>query len=304
MNKKFLDDLPVSFKRTVTAMPHFDGTKWLEDLPQIIQKIEKKWVIQVLTHFPNLSYNYVAPCVCSDGTEAVLKIGLPQENSEIFDEARALKLLDGKGAAKLLKFNSKLEILLLEKVKPGVNLREAFKNKNSEAVEIAIDLMKKIIQKPPNDCQLQPLENWFESFEKARKRNPLVPFNKAARLLRKLNSDKNEKYFLHADFHHENILTSDRDNFLAIDPKGMIGSIGYEIAVFLNNHALWLKDEPNLQKNLKIAVRKFSREFDISPKELKDWAYAQQVLSAFWGFEDTRLLNQRDLDFASVWEAL
>lgn len=304
MCKDFSENLPIEFKKIVSAMPHFNGKQWLQELPKTIKQIEKKWSIKVCEHYPNLSYNYVAPCIFVDGTEAVLKIGLPQENSEIFDEAGALKLLDGDGAVKLLEFDEELEILLLEKVNPGENLRQFFEDKKPEAVEVAIDLLKKNVQTPPKDCELQPLENWFENFEKARRKTAFVPFEEAAKLLERLNSEGDEKYFLHADFHHENILTSDREGFLVIDPKGMIGNIGYEIAVFLNNHAKWLKDEANLRKNLKFAVRRFSKAFDISEKDLKDWAYAQKVLAVFWGFEDTRLWNQKDLDFASVWKAL
>lgn len=304
MCRDFSENLPIEFKQIVSAMPHFNGKKWLEELPKIIKQVEKKWSIRVCTHYPNLSYNYVAPCILSDGIEAVLKIGLPQEDSEIFDEARALKLLGGNGAVKLLEFDEELEILLLEKVNPGENLREVFENNKPEAVNVAIDLLKRIIQNPPNDCGLQPLETWFENFQRARRKTPFVPFEEAAMLLEKLNSDKAEKYILHADFHHENILTSDREGFLVIDPKGMLGNIGYEISVFLNNHAMWLKDESNLGKNLKAAVRKFSKAFDISENELKDWAYFQQVLATFWGFEDTRQWDQRSFDFASIWKAL
>ena len=61
---------------------------WLLRLRLTIKTIVQKWDIKAQKHYPNLSYNYVAPCICSDGSEAVLKIGLPEKGiSELFDEA-------------------------------------------------------------------------------------------------------------------------------------------------------------------------------------------------------------------------
>ncbi len=135
MYENFINNLPESFKKNVLAMPHFDGEKWLKSLPAIIRQIEEKWALKVEKHYPNLSYNYVAPCVLSDHREAVIKIGLPQEDSELFDEERALKLYNGKGAVKLLRAEKDLEILLLEKIKPGKSLKQVFEKEKSKAID-------------------------------------------------------------------------------------------------------------------------------------------------------------------------
>ncbi len=52
------------------------GALWLQSIPTLITLYEKQWSLHVLPPFP-LSYNYVVPCICADGSQAVLKIGLP-----------------------------------------------------------------------------------------------------------------------------------------------------------------------------------------------------------------------------------
>ena len=303
MDNDFYQNLPIRFKKIVTAMPHFDGNKWLNSLPIIIDEIEKKWSLKAQKHYQNLSYNYVAPCICSDGIEAVLKIGLPEKGgSEIFDEARVLKLFDGNGTVKLFKFDEELEILLLEKVTPGQSLKKVFVNDKDRAIEVAIDLLKKILKQTPKSHEYPTLDDWFADFDVKRKKFSLAQFDKASKILWKLNSDSSNKRLLHGDFHHDNILSSEREEFLAIDPNGLVGNIGYDIAVFLNNHADWLKDEPNLHKKLSSALKQFSDSFEISENELRKWAYAQQVISAWWDFEDNGKDWQKHLEFAEIWE--
>ncbi len=157
---------------------------------------------------------------------------------------------------------------------------------------------------PPKDSEFPMLDEWFKSFNKKRKSLPLIQFSKAARYLKKLNSENEKHFVLHADFHHENILSSEREDFLAIDPKGMVGNVGYDLAVFLNNHAIWIRSEKNFEKKLNIAVEKFSEAFNISEKKLKQWAFAQQVLSAWWHFEDGGKDWQTQLQLAVMWEKI
>jgi hypothetical protein len=40
----------------------------------------------------------------------------------------------------------------------------------------------------------------------------------------------------------------EREPFLAIDPKGIVGDIGFEISVFLNNPRGWLLSNPDRKR--------------------------------------------------------
>ena len=94
-----------------------EGRQWLDSIPALIKQYEEKWSLQVLPPF-ELNYNYVAPVVLSSGSEAVLKIGFPQDK-EFQSEIKALTLLNGKGVVKILEAEANDAVILIEKVQPG-----------------------------------------------------------------------------------------------------------------------------------------------------------------------------------------
>lgn len=304
MNENFIAELSKKFTRNTLDLCGETGEQWLNDLPQIIGKLEKTWLLKTEKPFENLSYNYVAPCSCADGSKAVLKIALPLNKSEIFNEARFLQMANGSGAVKLLKSDVSHRAILLEKLTPDANLKEVCRQDEAKAVEIAISIVRVILKEPPADSKFLRLEDWFDNFfEKAPKTNfPSEFLNKARRYFIELSCALKRKFLIHGDLHHENILSATREPFLAIDPKGIIGDIGYEIAVFLNNHLWWLASETNLRENLDYAARKFSEAFEIETLDLRKWAYAQIVLSAWWSFDESGENWQTDLAFAEIWE--
>ena len=303
MDKNFISNLPKIFAQNTQDLCGEVGERWLNDLPRIIEEISGNWSLEVNKSFSNLSYNYVAPCVRADGSEAVLKIALPLNNPEIFNESSFLQIADGKCAVKFLNFDKKRRAMLLEKLTPGANLKEICGKNDAKAVEIAIKIMCGLSKKPPQDSSFRRLEDWFKGIKKANNTKFDNRFAlKAFGFFERLSSASKQKLLIHGDLHHENILSAQREPFLAIDPKGIIGDIGYEIAVFLNNHMIWLSADKNLCEKLNDAVRRFSEAFEITPQNLKDWAFAQIVLSAWWTFEENGVNWQNDLMLAEIWE--
>lgn len=294
-------NLPEKFVRIITKAHGLKGEQWLFALPKIITEIERDWAIKVGSPFLNLSYHFVAPCVCADGSEAVLKIGFPEDDSPIFNEAEMLKLYDGEGAARFLRFDERNLAMLIERLNPGDTLQKAFAGDDAKAVDVYIDVLKKIIRKPPQQHKFVRLEKWFGGFEKAKTTDfPAQSIIKAQRFYEELTASS-EKYLIHGDFHHENVLSSN-GGFLAIDPKGVVGELGYEISVFLNNHAWWLEKDSRLSEKTDDAVLKLSEAFAIAPQDLRKWAYAQCVLSAWWTFEENRENWKPCLAAAEVWK--
>jgi streptomycin 6-kinase len=297
-------DLPVKFTRNVLEACGASGERWLNELPAIIEEIERNWSLKADKPFRNLSYNYVAPCCCADGGAAVLKIALPLNNPEIYNEAEFLQIRNAIGAVKLLKFDENRRAILLEKLKPGENLKEVCRSEKTSAVEIAVSIIHRLLMEPASASEFQTLDNWFENFFKKVVKTdfPLEFQNTTRKFYEKATGDSKRKFLLHGDLHHENILSAEREPFLAIDPKGVVGDVGYEIAVFLNNHLRWLKSENNRLESLNQAVSRFSETFEIEPDDLRKWAYAQMVLSAWWTFEENGIGWEKDLKLAGIWD--
>ena len=172
--------------------------------------------------------------------------------------------------------------MLLERAIPGVNLAEGFKRKESSLVSLAIEVLKAIQMDAPggvDDAII--LDDWFANLERARGSEfPSEYVEKALQYYSWLTYEVPIAYF-HGDFHPGNIVTATRSPFLAIDPKGIIGPVGYDIAVFLNN-LYWGQgddvDHDNMKAMLVLAINQFSAAFDISHTDLRRWAFSVQVL--------------------------
>ena len=305
MKEKTIVQLPEKFRRNILDLHREIGEQWLNNLPDLIAEISEKWTLSVEPPFPNLSYNYVAPCVSDDGTQAVLKIGFGEKKSVIFSEAEFLKLLDGNGAVKLLRFDKNYCALLLERLIPGENLKRICQTNDEQATRIAIEVIQRLRCKPPETGAFPALENWMNGLQTAEKVN-FAPrlVAKARNYFEELSDASEQNLLLHGDLHHENILSAEREAFLAIDPKGVIGDIGYEIGVFLNNQRRLIRTRQNLSHILPRCVEQFARSFEIEPQKLRKWAFAQAVLSAWWVFEDTGTVSEKWTTYADIWEEI
>lgn len=305
MKKISPDNLPAQFRENVLGACGTRGRQWLNDLPKIIGEIAEKWSLAAENPFPNLSYNYVAPCVSlADGSRVVLKIDLPEENDSVINgEAEFLKISDGNGAVKLLQFDADRRALLLERLLPGENLIKLAKTDDEQATTHAIRVLNKIRRPPSADHAFPTLDEWVGSFLRAGKTKfDAARVKKAQRIFERLIGSS-EQSLLHGDLHHQNILSARRERFLAIDPKGIVGDVGFEISVFLNNPRGWILTVPDRRKILCRRVEQFAEAFAIEPKDLRDWAYAEAVLSAWWTIKDGGRDWGKGLACAAIWES-
>jgi streptomycin 6-kinase len=304
MNKEFRATLPQKFVENTISLCGERGEKWLEGLPNIISSLEKSWSIAAGKHFRNLSYNYVANAQLSDGKSAVLKIGLPLNDVEIYGEASYLEILDGQGAAKLLQFDREREAVLLERLAPGANLKSVCKKNEPEAIKIAIRVLKRILRPvpdAPNDFIM--LDDWFDGLNRARgTKFPQDYAERALRFYAELSKDTKNIFLLHGDLHHDNILSATREPFLVIDPKGIVGNVGYDIGVFLNNHHDWLDWDTRLEGKLDQAIADFAAAFDLEDAVIRKWAFCQMVLSWWWLFDEMPDTFGEELGLSDIWK--
>ncbi len=302
MNKNFTINLPEEFVRNITGLYGAKGEKWLEELFQTITRISRKWHLTVEKNFPNLSFNYVAPCADKTGKKYVLKIGVPEEDAPILNEKRALQAFDGNGAIKLVKFDEEFCAILLERATPGQTLDEVCGEDFEKAVEIAISVMKKLPRDVPDKSEFINLETWIAGLNRAIKADfEITKVIKAQKFFAELIEPFEKKILLHGDIHFDNILSARREPFLLIDPKGIVGEIGYEIAVFLNDLAGWTNHSANRKAILDSAVAEFSRAFAVGETDLRKWSAAFAVLSAWWMMEDFGQVAEEQILRAEIW---
>ncbi len=90
---------------------------------------------------------------------------------------------------------------------------------------------------------------------------------------------------LHGDLHHDNILQQGND-WLIIDPKGVIGEQAYEIAAFIRNPIPNLLSNDNAKDIVQDRINLFSHILNIPKTKIANWCFAQAVLAWIWALED------------------
>lgn len=68
-------ELPKDFTKNILEVYGADGAAWLKDLPERLSFLSCKWNLQSLKPVENLSYNFVAQAVFTDGRRMILKMG-------------------------------------------------------------------------------------------------------------------------------------------------------------------------------------------------------------------------------------
>jgi streptomycin 6-kinase len=281
--------IPEGFARAMVEVWETEGAVWLERLPTLIDECARRWELKVGPPFEPLSYNYVAPAVRADGTEAVLKLGVPRD--EIMSEMEALRLLDGHGIVRLLEADMDQYVMLLERLRPGTMLSNL--GDDDEATSIGARVMRKLWRPAPPEHRFPSLADWFEGLAELRQEfdGGTGPFDErlveeAETAARELLASTAVPMVLHGDFHHYNVLAAEREPWLAIDPKGIVGDPAFETGAFLYNALPDNLDQHALSQILARRVDRLAEELEIDRARILGWGVAQAVLSGWWSCED------------------
>ncbi len=275
--------LPPSFVNNIVNSFGNTGRRYLDELGNLLLDASKRWDLSLGKPFP-LSYNYVCAVTRADGTPAVLKIGVP--NRELTSEINALNVYAGNGACRLLKADAICGMLLLERLRPGTMLSSV--EDDDSATEIAVRVMRTIQIPLPVDDGFINLIDWFDELKELR---PLFggstgPFSEKTvsmveAMIPGLFADQHPHVLLHGDFHHFNILSSER-GWLAIDPKGVVGPAEYEVGPFLLNPWGTIPDEKEALRRTQRRIAIISEQLGFERKKLLNWAFCHSMLSAWW----------------------
>ena len=265
------------------------GVEWLARLPDIVAACERRWSLTSVVPLDDLSYNYVAPAVRADGTEVILKIGVP--NPELTSEIEALLRYDGRGCVRLLDVDRDKGALLLERLKPGVPLFSV--DDDEEATRIAAGVMRQLWRPVGADHPFPTVARWAAGLDRMRRRFdgssgplPAALVEKAEELFSELLSSMGEPVLLHGDLHHWNILSAGRQPWLAIDPKGIVGEREYEVGALLRNIGPRLLARPRPSRVVARRVDILCGELGFDRGRVLGWGLAQAVLAAWWSVED------------------
>jgi len=293
------------FRANVAAVHGAAGIRWLTDIPRLLEEIERSWDVRIGPPY-ELSYNYVAPAAHSSGLPCVVKLTVPGR-SGLHREAAALGGFAGRGAVRLLACDPTRGALLLEQAEPGVELADFGPDRDGEATAILCSVMQRLWAPAPAHHGLPSVAEYGADFADHIDRHPRdgpLPrrlVDRAADLLEQLSAASPRTVLLHGDLHHHNVLQSQREPWLAIDPHGLIGDPGFEVGAMLYNPMTF--DAEQLVAMLPLRLEQLSDLLGLELERVVGWGFVMAVLSEVWTAEDHDEIDGRPLAIAEAMAA-
>jgi len=224
------------------------AAQWLSDLPDIIATLENDWSISVGRPYDDPTEAYVAQATLGDGTLAVLKLLIPRAGNHAENEATVLRLTDGDGCVRLLRYDAARGALLLERlgrslVQLGLPLAERHEILCSTAARV---------WRPAPGCGLPTgadkarslmefiVSTWAELDRPCSERAVEHALACAAERLKA--HDDERAVLVHGDVHQWNTLEA-ADGFRLVDPDGLRAEAEYDLGVLMREDPVELTDD-------------------------------------------------------------
>jgi streptomycin 6-kinase len=263
---------------------HEDGRAWLDRLARLVRELCDEWDLRPGRPYRGGYGAWVAPVTLADGSRAVLKVGYPHREARA--EADGLRLWDGRGAIRLLRADEERTAFLLELCDPGEKLAAADRIPAEERLLIAASVLRRLWQ-PPERAAGTRIESVAEQMgwwaDMAEERLGSLPYDADAgfvrlgiSLLRSLPAVAPATVILHGDYNPGNILSAEREPWLAIDAKPLTGEPAFDPWPLLDQI-----DEPFLSPRpasvLRARGKLVADALGLDPARIFAWGTAKQV---------------------------
>jgi streptomycin 6-kinase len=187
--------------------------------------------------------------------------------------------------------------MLLERLDPGQSLIDfPATGRDEEAVRIIADVVGKMLPSiAPSWCPT--VRDWGNAFAwysaSGDSQIPVALIARAGRLYDELVDSQRDVRLLHGDLQHSNILFDHDRGWVAIDPKGVIGEVEYEVAAALRNP----REVPRLVGDPTVIKRRidgFATQLGLDRDRVAGWAFTNAVLSLIWSVQDRGRVDHDD----------
>lgn len=197
---------------------------WLAQLPELAAECAEAWKL-ALESPVETPHSLVVPA-----GDMVLKLNAPG-HFEADHEADALERWAGAGAVRLLGRDDQRRALLLERCVPGTPLAEA----GADQIAVACDLLARVTveAEEPFRRLADEADGWVDDL--SRREVPAHLLDYSLDVLRTV--DRSAHFIVNQDLHAWNILAAEREPWLMIDPKPLIGERELDAVGLLRNAA-------------------------------------------------------------------
>lgn len=221
---------------------------WLGGLPSLLKELEARWSLRLGEPFEHAgSCSWVAPVTRENGDPAVLKLAMPHMEGK--DEISGLRFWNGRGTVELLEADLESGAMLLEHCLPGSTLHSESETRQDEVVASLLNRIWSLTRSSSDLAGFRPLSSMIELWcgETITQKN-LWPdtglVEEGLRVFQELARPDPTDVLLTTDLHAGNVLRSQREPWLAIDPKPFAGDRAYDPVQHLMNCETRLHADP------------------------------------------------------------
>ena len=185
--------------------------------------------------------------------------------------------------------------VLLERLEPATLLLDLVRRGDDEdATKIFAELISTVGHHSPPKATSNVMDWWlgFDRYLNSgdQQIDPTLVTEARARFLELAQSQK-ITMLLHGDLHHYNVVFDSTRGWIAIDPKGVVGELEYEIGAIIRNPI----EQPELFTSGDVIERRlhqFADRLHLNYDRMLGWSFAQAVLAALWDVEDGHPINR------------
>ncbi|NND90039.1 MAG: aminoglycoside phosphotransferase [Granulosicoccus sp.] len=249
---------------------------WLAALPNLLDMLCDKWQLQLADPFTESTVS-IAFAALRNGQRVVLKIQWPHPECEF--EADALRIWDGNGAIRLLEHDAENSAMLLEECLPGTHLS---KSPDVDQIGVMIDLLPRLwtstcapfksLKRECMDWSTGMVSNWLDAGKPCERR--LV--DAALDYIEILADTQSEQVLIHQDLHGDNVLASQRDRWLAIDPKPLVGEREFGLSPVIRSFEFGECKQQVLGR-----LDRLTQELGLDRERSRGWTVAQTIAWSF-----------------------
>ncbi|WP_374196449.1 aminoglycoside phosphotransferase family protein [Streptomyces sp. b94] len=265
------------------------GRAFIDGLPALAAGFLDRWELRLDGPSMHGWAALVLPVVRPDGTPAVLKLQLLDEETE--GEPVALRLWDGDGAVRLLDHDPATGTMLLERLDASRTLSHV--EDSREAVLVIARLLAHLTATPAppgvrrlGDIARGMLERTPWALERIADPADRRLIADCAAAVREVADEPGDR-LLHWDLHYDNVLAADRARWLAIDPKPLAGDPGFDLLPALDN-----RYDPGETRWRFDAMTDVLR---LDPERARAWSLGRVLQNSLWNVEDGDPLEPEQL---------
>ena len=255
--------------------------EWLADLPRIVADCAEQWELE-LEEPVDTPHSLVVPA-----GDAVLKVNAPS-HFEAEHEPDALARWGGAGAVRLLARDDARRAFLCERCRPGTRLWYA----GADEPEVVGPLLARLsiaAESPPFRLLSDEADRWadelprrYEAGERVFERRLL---DYALDVLHSV--DRTAGLLVNQDLHGGNVLSAEREPWLVIDPKPLVGERELDGVGLLRNAAF--RGQP-IDRWLDLLA-----SLGLDRERLRGWGIAHALA---WGWEPEGRWSKRSVEAA------